>query len=191
MTSSRRIPLRAFPLVAIAIPLALLAGCASTSSNTGGGAPASAGSESSKVAAASSKASAEAAGTGGSTGTGLCALVSLDQAKAAVQVPTLTRQVTDTGLDGEPVCGYTSADGATYGLRVDEEDLAKEPFTMAGNFDGAALTAVDGLGEKAGVNKDELDVAVHGKLLVVMTFGSKDVGQNGLVALGKLFVAKL
>lgn len=140
----------------------------------------------------SPSAAASAAPGGPLTGDGLCALVSVAQAQAALAVsPSVTDQESGTFVDDEPECGYASGDQSVI-VNVIVFDAAKKPFD-SGKFEMAAGTprAVTVAGHPAGVNDVEVDVSDGDKVLAVENFGSANAGSDGLVALAGLFLAKI
>lgn len=190
-TASRRIGAAALVL----LPGLLLAGCSATPSTTGtgSGAQASAKAVASAIASAQGKTTAPKASGPITTGAQACALVSVADAQAAEGgTPAITEQTATSGLDNVPGCGFTSADHASVILSVYLYPLKANPFdgtkpVMA----GGTLTAVPGVGDKAGVNKDEFDALKGDTIVSVESVGTKDISEQNLIALGKLFVARL
>ncbi|HEY0814917.1 MAG TPA: hypothetical protein VGE11_16720 [Pseudonocardia sp.] len=145
----------------------------------------------SSAAPASTVTSATATGT--LTGDGLCALVSPAQAQEALAVsPSVSDQEPGTFVNGEPECGFASDDNRTVIVNVVVFDGAKNPFN-SGKFEMAdgAPSAVTVAGHQAAVSSTELDIADGDKVLTIENFGSANASSDGLIALGKLFLAKL
>ncbi|WP_375401629.1 hypothetical protein [uncultured Amnibacterium sp.] len=53
------------------------------------------------------------------------------------------------------------------------------------------MKAVAGVGDKAGVNKDEFDVLKGDTVISIETAGPTDLTEDQLIAVGKLFASRL
>ncbi|HEY0935263.1 MAG TPA: hypothetical protein VGD91_16160 [Trebonia sp.] len=193
----------AFLSVAVLAAAAVLAGCGSVSSSSssasapGPAAPsvsAAASAAESIVAAESAVAagSEPAAAAGSVTGDQLCALVSVKDADGALRTsPPVTEQEPGTFVDGEPECGYASDDHSVI-ANVTIFDPRTTKFDLKhGAVSDAALKPVSGLGKSAAAGGPELDVLYGSRGLVVESFGTTDLTQAQLVALGKLELSRL
>lgn len=183
MTSTPRIHPAAVCL--LALPALLLSACSGTAPSASGPA-ASAAPQPATGAAQPSVASAVP------TGDDLCAVVDVKQAAAALATdPPIATQAAGTFLDGEPECGFASSDRTSVIVNVTLFDAKRDPFSMgSGVTTKKALTPVSGLGDQAGVNDTEANVAVRGHVLSVEAF-SGTVSRDQLTALARAFAAKL
>ncbi len=195
--------------VAVLAAAAVLAGCSSAGSSTSAASAASPGPAAPSVSSAASAAqsaakaivSAESAAAGGSkpaaaagtlTGDQLCALVSVKDADSALHsAPPVTDQESGTFVDGEPECGYASDDHSIIANVTIFDPKTTKVDLKHGAVSDATLKPVPGLGKGAAVGGPELDVLYGSKALVIESFGSTDLTQAQLLALGKLELSRL
>jgi hypothetical protein len=180
-------------LFAVTVLAAAVAGCSSGQSTASG--PASTGTTATSAPAAapsSAKASAPAADAASITGDELCALVPVKEAAAATHTsPAITEQQSGTFVNGEPECGYASADQKLI-INVTIFDPSKTKVDLThGVVSAATLTPVSGLGKSAAYGSPELDVLFGSRALVVESFGDTPASQDELTALAKAELARL
>lgn len=190
MSPSRRIGTAALVL----LPALLLAGCSSTAASPSGasGAQASAKAVASAIASAQGKTTAPVATGPITSGDQLCKLVSVADVQGAIAAsPVLTESLAGSGIDDEPGCGYTDAKNTEilsvylYPLKANPFDGTK-PIMAEGT-----LKAVQGVGEKAGVNSIEFDALKGDTVVSIETVGDTTLTEDQLVAAGKLFTSRL
>jgi len=163
----------------------LLTACSSSSPTTGAASGTPSG-------PSSSSADSPAADSPAADPTDPCSLVSVDKANAVASPDPVFTQTEKGALpDGEPECGYASADSATVILNV---TLFADPsgFDLSkGVVSDAALSSVSGVGDRAAFGGPELDIVAGSRGIVIESFGSTDLSKDQLVAMGKAVVAAL
>ncbi|CAN5128846.1 hypothetical protein BH11ACT3_BH11ACT3_07590 [soil metagenome] len=181
MTFTPRPFLPALALLICTLPV--LAGCS----------PAEAGSPATTAPPSTQASTDPSSGAAGPAATGeeLCALVSVDEANAAMNPqPAFTEQAPGTFVDGEPECGFTTDDRSII-VNVTIFDTSTNDFDMQNGVVGDSLTPTSGIGDAAGVGTFEVDVVVGTQGLVVENFTDGNVTSDQLVALAKLFVSRI
>lgn len=175
----------------------LLTACSGSSPAGGGGAGggdavASAHARASAIASAEGSSQAPAASGPVKTGDQLCALVTPgDAASSMSTTPAIVNQESSSGPDDEPTCSFDSADRKVAVLVLwgsAKDDPYHPPMPTMGS---GKTTAVEGLGHPAAANASEVDVKIGDQTLVVESFGDTDATRDQVIALAKLYVAKL
>lgn len=175
------------PRPSFLVPLALVVALGSALAGCSAGGTASADSSGPSPAAASGSASS----TSVTTGDGLCALVSVDAANAAVKAATpFTEQEPGSFVHDEPECGYSAGTDLSFVVNVTVWDLTTTPMDLSDGAwvgDDAYSTTLDVPGGHAAVGGFELDAVLGSKGLSLESLGSTALTQDQLVALAKLF----